>query len=161
MQENGKGNGKGKIAGIEFEEEGGEGGQVKKSISTKKPRESNEEDGVRPAKCSTLAIIVSGVDQGKGKEVAPEPRKVTKSSSASLKLKPFIEDVVQAFPRSTLGKSISPPTDLEKFCLAYNQSAMVSFYSSSLSLIRKFEILTFDLNLNVGSLHSVRDALQI
>lgn len=112
---------------LNLKRKGTEGDQVRKSASVKKPRASNEGDEVDPAQGLTTAIVESGAEQDRSKEIVSEPRKMTKSSSASLKLKPFLDDVVQAFSRSTAGKSSSPQTDSEKFLLAFNQSAMVSF----------------------------------
>lgn len=107
---------------------GAEDSHVKKLTSHKKLRTSIEEVGVELAGMkSTSELVVSVSDKDKGKEIIQGLGKISKSSSNSIKLKPFIDDTVQAFSQSILEKLSSPQTDSQKFRLSFNKLAMIIF----------------------------------
>lgn len=56
-----------KLQGSNLKRKGIEGDPIRKSTSIKKLRASNEGDGVDPVQGLTPAIVVSGVEEDKGK----------------------------------------------------------------------------------------------
>lgn len=99
--------------------------RTRKPTLVKKARSLMEGSEVKlKEKDSTSNLVTVDPAKDKGKELVQE-KEVSKSPSDSIKLKPFIDDVVQAFARSSSEKSTSPQTDSQKFHLAFNKSAMV------------------------------------